>query len=592
MPSALTVVALLWSPIAGAVTGGVQAAIFPHGLDYLSSVISGTEIDLYEPQVGAEYSCYDELGIQDFNLNIPVDNLQISIANNQINVRVDFGTIYGDDMVIYGLDEDWLDACPEFEGDLLYLSLTNSVFEISLLPKIVDGDLELEVLGEPSYTGNLDMDIDWVPDDLILYFMEETIFETIGDVSKTMTSELIAQYWSASLLSGQVYDFDVFLGLTETETTSRAISIGGDMDVQWVGEPTCSNENSDGADGRQPEMSFGTGDGASLGIGATEVQVNELFVGLWDDGYLCFDENRMELLWSAVEGLFDPNVAGVTASAVFLSPPIVTMNPDNSTVSLSGLEVQISGEVDGSNVELAFADLSATASLSLALDSAITSLTMTIHELNLEVNELRADHLLSNTDGATQDLVSFLEGWLSVWVASELDNVVLFTTQFHTFNTFIRVQDVDWGDGSLKAFIKLYDENDPAVDKIPPDTSVSLANISKTPNVATFDVTVSDDRDDPIAISWSLDEMTWSTWEVLDTIEIPGASVGVHSLLVKSRDSWLNEDASPASILFEIIPTVEDETKSCGCTTTSTRDSRGLIWSGIIALLATIRRRR
>jgi len=130
------------------------------------------------------------------------------------------------------------------------------------------------------------------------------------------------------------------------------------------------------------------------------------------------------------------------------------------------------------------------------------------------------------------------------------------------------------------------------VDKIPPDTSVSLANISETPNVATFDVTVSDDRDDPIAISWSLDGMTWSTWEVLDTIEISGASVGVHSLLVKSRDSWLNEDPSPASILFEIIPTVDDETKSCGCTTTSTRDSRGLFWSGIIALLATIRRRR
>jgi len=590
MPSALTIAALLWSPLASAVPGGVQAAIFPHGLDYLSSVIAGTEIDLYEPQVGAEYSCYDELGILDFNLNIPIDDVQVTISNNEVEIRVVFGTIYGENMIAYGLDEDWLDTCPEFETDVLYLSVTHSIFEISLLPKIVNGDLELEVIGEPSYTGDIDMDIDWVPDDLVLFFMEEKIFETIGEVSKTMTSDLLAQYWSASLLSGQVYDFDVSLGLTDSHTSSNAISMGGDMDVQWVGEPTCSSETYNGAAGREPEISFGTGDGASLGIGATEAQVNRVFVGVWEDGYLCFTEDRMELLWGAVEGLFDPDVAGVTASAVFRSPPIVTMNPGSSTVSLSGLEVQISGVVDGEDVELAFADLSATADMSLALDSSITSLTMTIHELSLDVEELRADHLLSSEEGATRDLVGFLEGWLSVWVASELDNVVLFTTQFHAYNTYIRVQEVEWNNGEVKALIKLYDENDPEVDKVPPETNVSLVSITAVPNVATFDVAVTDDRNDPIAISWSLDEMTWSTWEVVDTIEIEGASVGHHSILVKSRDSWLNEDPSPASISFEIAPVVADETKGCGCTTVPSNGSSGLIWGGILALVSLRRR--
>ncbi len=592
MLSGLTFLTLLWSPNVGAVTGGIQAAIFPHGLEYLSSIVSGTEIEIYESEVATEYDCYDELGIRDFNLNIPVNDLQISLYNDEVKIRVEFGNIYGDDMIAYGEDEDWLDICGEFETDILYLRVTNAIFEISLLPKVVNGDLEVEVIGNPSFTGELDMDVSWVPDDLLLYFLEETIFETIAETSKTMASDLLSEYWSASLLSGQIDDFDVSVGLTESHTSSKSISIGGDMDVHWVGDPSCTTANHSGTVGREPEISFGDGSGASLGLGATESQINSMFIALWEEGYLCFTEDRMELLWSSVEGLFDPNVAGITASAVFLSPPIVEINPDESTVSLSGLEVLIGGVVEGSNVELAYADLSATAQMSLALDNSITSLTLNLHELNLEVEELRADHLLSGQEGANQDLVAFLEGWLSVWAASELDNIVLFTTQFHTYGTYIRVQDVTWGDGEVKTLIKLYDEDDPEVDKVPPDTTVSLVSISKAPSIATFEVTATDDRNGTLAVSWSLDEQTWSSWSVTETIEIADAADGDHTLLVKSRDSWLNEDPSPSSISFEITSLADTvETKNCGCSASPNQKRTGLIWGFVVTLAALIRRK-
>jgi hypothetical protein len=220
-------------------------------------------------------------------------------------------------------------------------------------------------------------------------------------------------------------------------------------------------------------------------------------------------------------------------------------------------------------------------------------LTLTIHDLDLEVKELRADHLLSGQEGANQDLVSFLEGWLSVWAASELDNIVLFTTQFHTYGTYIRVHDVIWGDGEVKTLIKLYDEDDPEVDDVSPDTTVSLVSISADPSLAKFEVTATDDRNDPLAISWSLDAQTWSSWAVTETIEVAGEAEGNHTLLVKSRDSWLNEDQSPASISFEIksVPDTE-ETKNCGCSASPNPKRAGLIWGAVFTIAALIRRKR
>jgi len=588
-----TLFTILWSTTASAVSGGVQTAIFPEGLDYISSVVSGMELDFSEPQIGMSYDCYDELGILDYNLNIPIDDLEITLSENRINIRVEFGTIYGENMVAYGKDENWLDACIEFETDVNYISVTDSVFEVSLLPIIENGDIELEVMGEPSYTGEIDIDIGWIPDDLILFFWGETIFETIGQTSKSMITELFSEYWSASLLSAQLDEFDVSVGLGDIDTTATSIAVGGDMMVQWTGEPTCQTEEYTGGFGRQTQIDFGNGYESAIGLGATEAEVNKLFVGLWEDGYLCFTEDRMELLWDQLEGLFDPSVGGIQASAVFLAPPLIDMRPDDSEVSMDGVEIQITGVVDGYLVELAYAKISATAELSLALDTSITSLTMSLHELDLTVDELRAEHLLSSQEGAEDYLVGFMEGWLSTWVASEFDDVILFATQFYTFDTYVRVQDVIWGDAEMKTFIKLYDENDPAVDKVPPETNVSLSTLSNDAKSASFDVTVTDDREDPIAISWSLDEQTWSSWTVTDTVELSGLMDGEHTLLVKSRDSWLNEDQTPASITFEIIPVVETtEPSNCACSVTPANRRTGMFWGALLAVAAIVRRKR
>ena len=95
---------------------------------------------------------------------------------------------------------------------------------------------------------------------------------------------------------------------------------------------------------------FGNGNGSSLAIGLTERQLNSLFDNLWGDGFLCFDEERMEALFSLVSALFDPEVIGMAATASFDEVPEFHITNSGASGGFQGFDLNLTGELGGEEV--------------------------------------------------------------------------------------------------------------------------------------------------------------------------------------------------------------------------------------------------
>ena len=575
------------------VEGGVQLAIFEEGADFIQDLVEGQEFDVALDEVGTDYSCFDMLGVRDFNLNIPIQGFDLSFDDRKASVRVTFDTLRGEDMELFGEDEQWWDLCPSFSTEFYYLEITDLVFEIGLSPSVQDGNLVMEVTGNPLVSGNLDTDINNVPDTLILAAIEGMIWDTIEEKATELIPSLVASYWDKDMLSGSVFDFDLAAVLDDAQVTRQSLQMGATLHASWTGDSGCSPAGSASAHGRRPDLSFGTGNGADLGIGITENQLNQLFREAWADGFLCFPQDRMDLVYDAISGLIDPDIGGIAPSAVFNHTPIITLEDGKATASFPGLELEIRGEVDGEEIEILGLVADLNANLELGLQPELTALTLTLHDLNLDFDEFRAEHLLSDNEDAAEHFKSFLRGWVADWVAEQVQGMALFATQFHFMGTYIRVDDISYETGGMKILIKLYDENDPEVDKIPPDSGVTLLFTDPATETASIQLSGTDDRTAPLAWAIQVDGEGWSSWQLEDTALLEDLSLGDHTVEVMARDNWLNVDATPASVdvsMGDPFGEVEGEGKGCGCASHAPGKPGGL--AAFLVLLAGLVRLR
>ena len=550
------------------VGGGAQVALYPSGIELATGWFEGETHTIEEPVLSGEYSCWDEVGIRDFSLEVPVRTVEVTLREHFLDVRVEFGTIHGEDMEVYSIDADYFDTCVEFESDLLYITVTDPVFEVSLQPRVQGGELILEVLGDPEVTGDLDMDIDWFPDDLVLFFYEDTIFEKLSETARTMIPELVASTFDASMLSGAYDDYAVAATLADATVTSDALWVGADLEATWLGTPSCDPGAEQPPAGREPELDMADAQGSTMAVGLTEWQLNALLRQLQADGFFCFDPDRMDYVYAAVEELFDPSIADLAASANIGEPPVLVVESSGADALFQGLELEVTGTIAGQPQVLLAATADLRAQASLGVDPALASLTMSLHDLELEILDLQADHLLSDAEDAEDHLVDFLEGWVAEWVAEQVQDLALFATQYHLFGTYLRLDSTTWQTGGVVIHASLYDEDDPAVDLTPPDTQAWLLETMPVANWARIGWSGNDDKSTELAFATQLDGGGWSSWSTDTELVVEDLLVGTHSVEVKARDGWLNEDPTPAVVDFELEAgeiDKGDEPKRCGC---------------------------
>jgi MYXO-CTERM domain-containing protein len=591
MSLALLALALCQPAAALPVSGGAQVALYPRGIDLATGWFEGETYTIEEPVLGGEYSCWDEVGIRDFSLEVPVETVEVTLREHFLDVRVEFGTIHGEDMEVYSIDADYFDTCVEFESELRYLTVTDGVFEASLQPRVEAGELVLEVLGEPAVTGDLDMDIAWFPDDLVLYFYEETIFETMSEAARSMIPELAATAFDASMLSGAYDDYSVTATLDDAQITTDAVWVGADLEATWLGSASCDPGQEQPGAGREPALDMSDAAGSTMAVGLTEWQLNALLRQLQADGFFCFDPERMDYVYEAVEELFDPGVVDLAASADIGQPPIVVVEPSGAAITFQGLALEVRGELAGQERVLLAASADLQAQASIGVDPTLASLTMSLHELELEILSIEADHLLSDAEDAEEHLVDFLEGWVAEWVAERVQGMALLATQYRIFGTYLRLDSATWKTGGVIVHASLYAEDDPAVDLTPPDTQAWVLDTEPSAGTARIAWTGNDDVSTELAFSSQLDGQGWSSWTTETELVLDGLLPGAHEVEVKARDGWLNEDPSPASAAFELgaVDTGEGGAPGrCGCAGGGTAAGG---WLALLALLG-LRRRR
>jgi len=585
----------IFSATAAPVEDGVQLAIFPDGAEFAGQFMEGQEFDVAMDEVALEYGCYDTVGILDFNLNVPVEGMSIELLAEEISVTVAFDTILGEDMVLFGEDEDWFDICPAFTADFHYAQVDDLVIKLALLPTIEEGDLTLELARDVTTSGSLSTDIAYVPDSLILPLVEDTIWATLEQTATDMIPEMVASYWDKDMISGSVFDFDLSARLDNASITPQALQMGATLQAAWTGTSRCAIANNDPDDhGRSPNLDFGNGNGADIGIGITEGQLNNLFRQAWSDGFLCFPEERMDLVFEMVRTLIDPEVGGLAPSAIFSEIPVLNIENGRAEAMFPSLELEIRGEVDGEEVELVALEADLNTTVEIGMEPALTALTMTLHDIDLDFKYFRADYLLSDTEEASEHLKAFLRNWAADWVSSQVQGLALFATQFHFLDTTIRLDDIAYESGAMKLMIKLYDDDDPEVDKIAPDTSAELIYTDPQAGTAILELNGVDDREGPLAYAVQVNGEGWSSWQLEDTFTIEDSWKSEALVEVAARDNWLNVDPSPATLTVNLNDPFDgtgDKLRGCGCSS-SPSPKTGLMGLLFAAAALAYRRRR
>ena len=573
------------------VEGAAQLAIGEKGFDFIEGYVESQQIEIEEDDLGAEYECWDRVGISDFQLSVSVKDLDLEMTNGVLIVTASFEEVRGEDMQVYAHDEDWLDLCVTINRELEYIDIENLHVVLSLSPTIIDDKLVLEIVGEPSVSGNIDMDISWFPDGLTLYFFEDLIFDELGDAIAEELPTFIDEYANNLAYSGEIEFISFDVRLIDAEVTEEYLMMGSMFDIHYIGESDCQFELPE-ISGRSPQLAFSDFADSAVGVGVTEKSLNENIANLWSDGFFCFSEEDFAPLFDDLSSILGISANNLSASASISSPPQVVI--ENGSVFITGEGATLTVRKTDDNVIMLDATVDVQSYLELSVESAISTFGISVHDIEVKFDNLDVTGLMSDQPNADVQLKRFIEGWVVDELEERAQNITFFQSMFNALGIYVFVEQLNYSTGGLEAYLNFYKEGDPEVDLSAPDTSVSLQSIVDSNALVQWSGL--DDRDGELAFSYRLDEGTWSIWTTDTEHTFKNLVAGTHVVEVKARDRWWNEDPLPAILSFEveIASNVADQevdsTGGCGCTTVKPRS--GLLLAGCMALGVLLRRRR
>jgi hypothetical protein len=573
---------------AGTVEGGVQVAAFASGFDFVADRFTGEVFNINKPLVSKEdVGCYDEVGLRNLNVEIPIQKLAFDLNPDSIVIDVHFGLIHGSDMELYAEDSDTWDACISMSSiDFRSFELDGGRILVELAPSLNGDNFALDVIGEPAISGSLSTDIEWVPDSLILSFVEDSIFEAIENAMAEQVPALAAAMVDTSLFVGEVGDIRLDVALTDIDTSASEMAIGMDVDTEWLGDGCTISGIASEPEGRNNRVNFGGGQGNDVAVAITEYQLNRLFHGAWADGLLCFDDGPLGDVADSIEETIGSKIDNSAVELSFSQAPAFLVDTDGIRLSINGLHMALSGEVGGQDTLLLSLDADLALQAEVRIDHTVSAVALSLTGAELNIARFEADPLLKDATEAKERLTDFLQGWAMDTLSARISDVPLYSNLFHIADVYLRINSIDTEGGAVAIMGKLFDGDDPAVDIDPPETLARIVSMDNQSLV--FEMDAEDDSSDPIAFSYRLDDADWSTWsgETMVTISLPNP--GTHNISIRARDAWQNVDPSPTALLFEVAPL--DDTEGCQCTAQG-RASTGVGMSLMVMLLGLTRRR-
>jgi hypothetical protein len=543
-PLALTLLGL--SAHAEPIAGAVQVRLTDDALDVAADLVEQVDPVIDEPDVGAAVSCWDRVGVRDFNLDVPIDLVGLSPGRDTLTLYVGFGDITGSDMTLYSEDTEYTDACFEF---------TNAIHEVAVRDAELVGTLTLAPDGEgfavgwysaPLLSADIETDFENVPDDLALEYFEDTLLDLITAEIEAALPPLLDDALAAAVLQGDYGDYGVDVSLVDVVLEPGSMGLGADGSVSFIGEAACAVPADPGAPGgRTVSLPLNQPDGAALGVGLTESFTNALLHTGWRAGAFCFGSETADTLADRLAVVVDPSIATFDVAAVLGAPPVLTVDDGAMRIRLTDLALTVTGRSDDGDVELVQADIDLSAAATVGFAPSLTALTLSLSDLDITFDALALRRILPAYESHVQPL---LEDHLARWLEDELQQVPVFSSLYYALGLAIVVERAEPRDGGLELWMGLADPS--SLDQVAPETTDLTVEAGRTSAALAWDG--ADDQGGGVVFSWQVDDGPWSAWTEDRAAEAWALEPGDHVARVKARDVWLNEDPTPAEAAFEI----------------------------------------
>lgn len=546
---------------------GVQVQVQPATFDFIEQELTEEPFDFGPYSFNTSYECYYDLTIDNFNLSVEIESVGVDLKNGSIDIDVQLGLVRGENIFVAGVS-GWLDVCIDFDTTVQYVELTDGRLQGSLRAVPKGDGVALEFIGTPTISGFFDSEIDWFPDDIVWAFASDLVLEEVGSYLVEAIPGVLEEPFSG-VFDSPIGELPVELTIDDISSTPDGLYAAADVDL-----------GAEGGDGPTLDLE---GDGEShVAIGVTQDLVRDVLSVAWESGVL---EDGAESTEDLVDDLLSELglPEGVTTSFEIGEIPEIAIDSEKLTLEMPSASL---AAYDGDE-KLFEMVLDLDGELSPDIDARSGAILLTAHEIGIDVIELDADNLVEDEEGE-KNLTSFLEGWVVDAVGTAFRETPLFGSIFDTFGYVVRLDEVQLQDEGAAAWVTLFRSDDPEVDLEPPDTDAEVNEDKGTAHVEG-----DDDREGDLLFSWRIDGDSWSMWSDEQDIELPDdLSEGSHIFEAIARDSWQNEDPSPAVVVFEVDPGKgkkkgKDKKKGCGCQTSLP----GLTFPGLLLLTTLVRRR-
>jgi len=581
------------------------------GLDFVEGQLANQEVFLVPDDISKEdIQCFDSVGIDDPMVDFAIEGASLEFVDNpdsiDLTIRLSHINLHGE---LYGEDEDFLDLCPSFDVEIDEFRITGLVFQTRISPWVDENrNLQVDFIDPPElYFDDIVIHLEYISDsieDLIFSneFVQDFIMVSLSDLLQEKVPELLQESAFQALFEGDAVGFDYTVGVNDIAIDSNGSNIILDVQVSSA-LPTaeCITELPPATHEVVGTTGLGTnGDLSMLEASVSDALLSKALYTAWRIGYLCFTDEHAEL--EVFEVLLDGLNAALGEklqyNVVVGSPPSVKIGANKQiTIDIQDFFLEAFSSFSNEKKLLFRVNSDLTANAVLDLNPGTNQLLLTIDTLDVEFSELQSEVLYSDSPTAEEDLKQFITGYVLPRMQNELSQLPVSNALIDADEYLLFIDEMKSHEGHALAGLTIYDIDDPNLDRIAPDTFYTYAPPSivwgTTKTTVNFDAT--DDRDGTLAFSYKLDEGAWSTWQVERSVELNTLVDGLHTLSIKSRDRFMNEDETPAVASFE-VRAKEHAPTGCSCSLPGSSPVKNT-WPSLIALLfaaffATLRTRQ
>ena len=571
-----------------------------NALSFVEVESTNRELDYFSPQISKpDVACYDAIGIDAFTLDSLLETTAIDFHETPdgiaLTAYIEFLDINGD---LWGQDSDTFDLCPSFTRTLEQAFMSGIVFTADVRP-YTDGAYNLYVEFNAPTTLTFEdvaIDVDGFPDfveDLVLSqeFVQDFLARKVNDALASKVPELLSGPLFAAVFTGNVAGFDYRLGIADVAIDANGANAFVDIQVDSaVTPPACVPAFAEPSFPVRGTPGLGEyGDTSMIEVALADAGVNQVLWAAWKSGFMCYDSEThpLEPLRNVLEGI-NPLADDLIEYQVSIAePPQVLFEDGELRAKVTGFHMEASSLTPSLDRVLLFrmtADMSMGASLEV--ERSTNRVLFSLDAMDMEFDAIESEIFFSDSAQAEEDMKAFIAGFVIPRMQSKMQRYEVTNAVFPASDYVVMLDFIELREGHAVAGASLLRSDDPSINHNAPDTFVDNDPGLVKRTHTDIHVSGNDDDTDVLLYSWRLDGSDWSTWNEKTEIELVALAEGPHTFEVKSRDRWQNEDASPASITFDVAAQTErDMMGGCGCSLEGTAGSSRAPSAGAAAAL-------